>query len=819
MRTDDPLNQASLEGAAQDGEGLSSPEAARRLSEFGPNAVPSAKESPIRVFLAQFWAPVPWMLEAAVVVQILLNEDLEAAVIGGLLVFNAVLSFAHRRRAEAALELLRSKLALMASVKRDGAWAQRPAAELVPGDVVKLSLGAVVPGDVRLISGAVLLDASALTGESVPSEAAAGDKTFAGALVRRGEAVAEVTATGAKTYFGRAAQLVEIAHAESAEQRAVLGVVRNLAILNGAVLAAMAVYGHFGGMPLDRILPLMLVGLLASVPVALPATFTLATALAAQKLARKGVLPTRLSAVNEAASMDLLCSDKTGTLTRSALEVIDVRPMSGWTSDEVLRLAVAASAEGGMDPVDGAIRTAATMLAPSGAPFALVRFTPFDPAAKRAEAEIITAKGAWRVLKGAFAAVAREGASADAASAFDDLTTRGFRTLAVAAGPKGREAIVGLIALSDPPREDSAPLISELTDLGIRTVMVTGDLPGTAAEIAGRGGPRRADLSARAPARSPRAHGLRRVRRRSSRGQISHREGLSGDAPHGRHVWRRRQRCAGASPGADRYRRLDRYRHRQIGRGDRADRSGLRGIVEAVQEGRATFQRILSYMLNAIVKKVETVLFLAAGLLMTGHAVLTPLLMVILLVANDFLTMSLTTDRARPSRAPERWRIDRITAAAAAIGVMKLAFLSSVLAVGVYMLGIGIGQLRTLAFLALVFGGQADRLRRTRARGHVVVGAEPVDPDVERHRPRDRSLRRVDRRPDSGSSERDRSGDVRRRMCLRLCARLLETGCLSRAEDRVKLASSCQTIACPVSSIVDRLLKSGSIDRSPPQLY
>ncbi len=425
------------------------------------------------------------MLEAAIVVQIVLGEDLEAAVIGALLVFNAVLSFVQRGRAQAALDLLKSKLALTASVKRDGVWTLRPAAELVPGDVVKLSLGAVVPADVQLMSGAVLLDQSALTGESVPREAAARDKTYSGALVRRGEAVALVTATGAKTYFGKTAELVQIAHVESAQQSVVLGVVRNLAIVNGAVLAAMAIYGRRLGMPLDHVVPLMLTGLLASVPVALPATFTLATALAAQRLTQKGVLPTRLSAVDEAATMDVLCSDKTGTLTQNALQVVEVRPMPGRTREDVLALAAAASAEGGMDPVDAAIRAAAAAGAPRDAQFAIARFTPFDPATKIAEADLMTAKGPLRVVKGAFPAVSPEASGSSAAEpALDALTSRGHRALAVAAGPKDHVALVGLIALSDPPRADSAPLIGALKGLGVMTVMVTGDAPGTAAEIA-----------------------------------------------------------------------------------------------------------------------------------------------------------------------------------------------------------------------------------------------------------------------------------------------------------------------------------------------
>ena len=273
--------------------------------------------------------------------------------------FNAALGLFQESRAQATLAALKSRLAMNASVRRDGTWKTIPAAELVPGDVVKLSLGAVVAADVRLTGGEILLDQSMLTGESIPIEAGAGVETYAGALVRRGEAVAEVTATGTRTKFGRTAELVRTAHVVSSQQKAVLRVVRNLAVFNGLVIVMLVGYAYFLGLPPAEIVPLVLTAVLASIPVALPATFTLASALGARALAKEGVLPTRLSAVDEAATMDVLCADKTGTLTRNELKVTDVRPMPGFDRARVLELAALASSEGGQDPVDGAIRTAA----------------------------------------------------------------------------------------------------------------------------------------------------------------------------------------------------------------------------------------------------------------------------------------------------------------------------------------------------------------------------------------------------------------------------------------------------------------------------
>src|SRR5208282_5703319 len=250
--------------------GLTSDEARRRLEKFGPNAVPDTAVHPLRRALAKFWAPVPWMLEAAIVLELVLGKYVEAAIIAVLLAFNAALGFFQEGRAQATVAALKSRLALNASVRRDGTWATVPAAGLVPGDLVKLSLGAVVAADVRLTEGSVLLDQSMLTGESVPIEAGAGFETYAGALVRRGEAVAEVTATGARTKFGRTAELVRTAHVESTQQKAVLRVVRNLAIFNGALIVILVGYARVLKMPGSEIVPLVLTAVLASIPVALP---------------------------------------------------------------------------------------------------------------------------------------------------------------------------------------------------------------------------------------------------------------------------------------------------------------------------------------------------------------------------------------------------------------------------------------------------------------------------------------------------------------------------------------------------------------------
>jgi H+-transporting ATPase len=692
--------------------GLTSDEARGRLEKIGPNAMPDTRMRPFRMALEKFWTPVPWMLEAAILLELVLGKYVEAAIIAALLAFNAALGLFQESRAQATLAALKSRLALNASVRRDGDWKIIPAVELVPGDVVKLSLGAVVAADVRLTGGEILLDQSMLTGESVPIEAGAGVQTYAGALVRRGEAVAEVTATGARTKFGRTAELVRTAHVVSSQQKAVLHVVRNLAAFNGVVIAMLVAYSCLLGMPLAEIIPLVLTAVLASIPVALPATFTLASALGARTLARLGVLSTRLSAVDEAATMNVLCADKTGTLTQNALTVTAVRPMPGFDAARLLALAALASADGGQDPVDAAIRSAARSAAlgkvASDAP-GMIKFVPFDPTTKMSEATVQDpGGGTQRVVKGAFAAViGLTRPSPAATTASTELEGKGFRVLAVAAGPPNAMTLAGLIALSDPPRADSAALVGELRGLGVRTVMVTGDAPATAAIVAHAIGldgvvcppgpiPDRVRPEQFAVFAGVLPEDKYELVKAFQKG--GHTVGMCGDGANDAPALRQAQIGIAVSTATD---------VAKSAAGMVLIEPGLAGVVAAVKEGRVTFQRILTYTLNSIIKKVVTVLFLVVGLLMTGHAILTPLLMVIVMIAGDFLAMSLTTDNVRPSPLPNAWRIGSLTMAGVIMGICLLAFCSAVLAVGKFGMNLEIGALRTLAFAALVFGSQA----------------------------------------------------------------------------------------------------------------
>jgi len=692
--------------------GLTSAEARQHLASTGANTLPDDTVHAWRIALKQLWAPVPWMLEGTIVLELVLGKNAEAAIIAVLLAFNAGLGMFQQGRAQATLAALRSRLALTASVRRDSEWKTLPAAEVVPGDVVKLSLGRVVPADVRLTEGSVLIDQSMLTGESVPVEAGPGLLTYAGALIRRGEAVAEVIATGERTRFGRTAALVRTAHASDAQQKAVISVVSYLALFNGSVIVVLALYARHVAMPLSDIVSLVLTGLLASIPVALPATFTLAAALGARALAKVGVLPTRLSAVDEAATMDVLCVDKTGTLTLDALSVSTVRPMAGFTNAQVLSLAAMASADGGQDPLDAAIVTAARaseQSAPAATAPRLIKFTPFDPASKMSEATFGPAGGAvQRVVKGAPAvilAIAAHPSESEKIAA--ELEGQGFRVLAVASGAPTSLKLVGFIALSDPPRPDSGALITQLSAMGVRTLMATGDSALTAASVAhavGLDGPICPPGAIPATLR-PETYAVfagvlpeDKFKLVQTMQESGHTVGMCGDGANDAPALRQAQMGIAVSTATD---------VAKSAAGMVLTSAGLAGILSAIKEGRVTFQRIQTYTLNSITSKILQVMLLTVGLLVTGQAILTPMLMVIIMITGDFLGMSLTTDRVRPSLKPNVWRIGRLSAAGAIMGIGSLVFCCAVLGIGDFAQGYDIDRLRTLAFVAIVFVKQA----------------------------------------------------------------------------------------------------------------
>jgi H+-transporting ATPase len=701
--------------------GLTSAEAQQRLQQYGANEIPERRTHPAVALLQKFWGPIPWMLEATIAIQVFLGKGGEAVIIGALLVFNAAISFVEEGRASKALALLRSRLTTKARVLRDGRWQSMPAASLVPGDIVHLRMGDLSPADIRIADGDVLLDQSALTGESVPVEARTGTLAYAAAIVRRGEATGEVVATGLRTYFGKTAELVRTAKAASHLQTTIFTIVKTLIAIDGLLVGALLLYAAWAGLPLRDVIPFALILLVASVPVALPATFTLATALGATELARNGVLVTRLTAIEEAAGMDVLCTDKTGTITENRLALAAAVPFASFSEDELLRQAALASDPATQDPIDLAILGAAQARGVLADPPRRTEFVPFDPALRYSLGRYADANTTFYVVKGAPRAIAALAVNAaDIAAASERLAAGGDRVLAVASGSERNSLrITGLLTLEDPPRSDSAQLVKGLHDLGVHVVMITGDNLATASAVAQRVG-----IGSRAAGADTLQHldagqvldhdvyarvfpedKIHLVRLLQGAGHIV---GMTGDGVNDAPALKQADVGVAVASATDVAR---------AAAGVVLTAPGLVDALSAVRISRRIYQRMLTYTINKIMKTLEIAVFLSIGVMVTGVFVITPLLVVLLLFTNDFVTMSITTDHVAYSPTPDRWNIMSLMGLGGALASLVLLLSFAVFFVGRDVLDLPVAQLQTLVFVMLVATGQGN-IYLVRERGH-----------------------------------------------------------------------------------------------------
>lgn len=708
--------------ATRNGRGLSAAEAQARLKHFGPNAVVEEKTHAARELVQKFWAPVPWLLEATIIIQVFLGEIVEASIIGGLLVFNAVLSYLQENHTRKVLALLRQQLHVRARVRRDGAWMTIAAEELVPGDLLHLRQGGIVPADVRIEEGSLLLDQSALTGESAAISVEAEKLAYAGAMVRGGEATGEVTATGANTFFGKTAELVRTARSVNRQEHEIGAVVRNLFVVNAAMIVVVMGYAQHRGFSLGHMLPLLLAILLASIPVALPATFTLTAAFGAAQLSRRGILITRLSALHDIASMTVLCSDKTGTLTRNEATLKTLWAAPGSSEEELLRAAAMASDPAGQDPVDRAVIAAAARRGWKPDETARLNFQSFDPVTKRAEAVFRNASGgAQRSTKGAPTVIAKLAGAADSVwhEHAQTIVADGQRVLAVAADDEKQWRFLGLLGMEDAVREDSRAVVAAIQAAGVRVVMATGDNALTAVNVAKQVGIA-ADLCPAAALRGDLRDSsldcsvfagvfpeekFKLVRAFQRRGEVV---GMSGDGVNDAPALRQAEAGVAVANATD---------AAKAAAAIVLTRPGLGDVVPAIEESRRVFQRIITYTINMLTKKIELMTLLAGGFLLTSHKPLTPLMMVLFLFLSDFLTMSLAADQMSVSRRPNHWDTHSIVLAAAVLAACKLVFSFGIFAYGHYMLHFDTPHLQTLTFTTIILSTQAG-IYLLRERGH-----------------------------------------------------------------------------------------------------
>jgi plasma-membrane proton-efflux P-type ATPase len=701
--------------------GLTHAEVDIRRKESGFNEVAATKAHPILAFLRKFWGISAWMLELILVLSAVLGKYADLVVVSALLVVNAVLSFVQDRRAVGVVAALRRRLQVSARVRRDSSWQVVPARELVPGDIVRVRPGDVIPADVKLLTGALTVDQSALTGESKDADKAPGGVLSSGSVVRRGEGNGVVMLTGAKTYFGRTTELVQQARPKLHIEAVVGKVVRWLFVIVGALLVMVVSLSLIRGVSLLEMIPLMLVLLMSAVPVALPVMFTVSMAVGSKELAKRGVLVTRLSAAEDAATMDVLCVDKTGTITMNQLAVTGVMPQERATEADVLFAGALASQEANQDPIDVAFLAAAKERhifdnLPKVVP---ISFAPFDAKNRRTEAVVEQSGKRLRVMKGAVRtiteacglqppAVAALEASVDASAA------KGYRTLAVARGPEpGAPVLVGLVSLYDPPRPDARQLIATLRDRGVAVKMLTGDALAVASEIAGGVGlldiRRMADLKAASAQTASKsvdlfagADGFAEVFPEDKYVVVKHLQdaghvtGMTGDGVNDAPALRQAEVGIAVSTATD------------VAKGAASvvlTEQGLTNIVALVEQGRTIYQRILTWIINKISRTILKAAFVAIAYVETGKFVISALAMLLLTFLTDFAKITLATDHVRPSKKPETWNIGGFITVSVILGVAMVAEALILLMIGWSRFGLATdnGALYTFSFLLLLY--------------------------------------------------------------------------------------------------------------------
>lgn len=695
--------------------GLSTEEVKARLAKYGYNEVPEKRSSPAINFLKKFWGLTPWMLEVTMVLTFIFGLMLDLYILAALLLINAMLGFSQEQRANAAVEFLKQRLKISCRVMRDGAWQVLPAREIVPGDISRIRAGDFVSADMRLIDGTVEVDQSALTGESLSVNRKNGDLLYSGSIVRKGEALALVTSTGLKTYFGKTAQLVQIARHKLHMESVISGIVKWLLLIVGSFLALDLAVSLLEGLNLVNALLLALILLISAIPVALPAMFTISMAIGSMDLSKKGVLVTRLSASEDAASMDTLCVDKTGTLTMNKLSITQVVASGKFSDQDVILYGALASEQANQDPIDMAFINAADAGQLQGQK--KIRFIPFDPSTRRTEVVIIKDEKELRILKGQpsiiLALCKLSPAEAESFKAKEvEFAKKGFRTIAIAAGIKDDLKLVGVVALSDAPRPGTAKLIAELKSLGISIKMLTGDAVGIAREISStiNLGDRITKIADVKGARDE-LEAAKMIENSDGFAEIypedkyliikdlqaaKHITGMTGDGVNDSPSLRQAEVGIAVSNATD------------VAKGAASvvlTEEGLVNIVDLVKTGRVIHQRIITWILNKIVKTFQIVVFTVAAFLLTGFYVVSPFDVILLLLLVDFVTISISTDNVRWSPLPDTWKVGGLTREAVILGSFVVAESLGFLYMVLKYLPMTIDQLHTLMFDLLIFSG------------------------------------------------------------------------------------------------------------------
>ena len=713
-------------------EGLSQAEVEKRLRTFGRNEVVSRKKNPVLEFLSRFWGPMPWLLELAIALSIFLGHDLEAVIIAILIVTNAIIGYLHSRSSQKSLELLKERLAVNAMARREGTWVTKNASEIVPGDIVVVQMGDIVPADAKMLSGALSVDQSALTGESLPVEVGPSEILYSSSVVKRGEAQCLVVNTGANTYFGRTAELVQTARPKSHQEQIMLSIVRYMMYLGIAALAAVAVGAFLLKIGILAVVTFAVIFLMGAVPVALPAVLTIVQAVGAMELVRKGVLVTRLDSMEDAASLDVLCLDKTGTLTMNQLSVTEVIPYGGHEVNDVLATAALTAKPESKDGIDAAVREKALAAGINNGKYHQISVTPFEPATKRSEALVQAGDERFRAVKGAPQVVLSLSRLTDSAvvkaagEMVETLSRKGSRTLAVA---RSRSAdgddleLVGLLAMADPARPEARQMIAEARALGVKPLMVTGDNIAIARQMTHELGlgdevKRMGELTSSSEPEQMRiiqgCSGLAEVYPEDKYRIVKllqaqgHTSGMTGDGVNDAPALKQAE-VGIAVQGAT-----------NVAKASASmvlTEPGIGVIIDALRTSRQIYQRMLTWVINKVTKTIQLVGLLTLGFFWLHDLVVSLLGMALLVLANDFVTMSLSTDNVKSAQNPSNWNVRNITLASAGIGAFFILEGWLTILMGRSFFHLDHDGLRSFVLLMLVFTSQF-RIYLVRERRH-----------------------------------------------------------------------------------------------------
>jgi H+-transporting ATPase len=711
--------------------GLTSSQASERLQKIGLNEIPEKRKNPFIEFFKNFWGPIPWMIEAAVIMSVIDHQWDDFWIIFSLLMLNAVIRFWEEHKADNAIELLKQRLAINARVLRDNKWGMLPARELVPGDIIRVRLGDIVPADVKLIEGDYLLvDESALTGESLPVEKHFLDGEYAGAIVKQGEMVGVVSGTGMKTFFGKTTKLMESTKTRSHFQKAIMKIGNYLITLAIVIVLAIFIIATIRHESILQTLQFALILTVSGIPAALPAVLSVTMAIGAMALAKKEAIVSKLVAIEEMASMDVLCSDKTGTITKNELTIGKVVPFSNFSEEDVLRYATLASKEENQDPIDCAIINKLRTF-PSAEDdlkqCTITTYKPFDPIIKRTEAEIETtcnlsdgsneqATECFKVSKGApqviLSLLPDTSVTEMVNHNVDGFASKGYRALGVAkTNGHGEWMFVGLIALFDPPREDSAETIKTAQSMGITVKMITGDHVAIAKETAKQVNLGTNIITANEYLSRSNGELQQMVEEADGFAQFfpehkhhlvellqknGHVVGMTGDGVNDAPALKIADAgiaVAGATDAAK----------------SAADivltKPGISVTIDAIKESRKIFQRMTNYATYRIAETIRILFFIFLSITFFNLYPVTALMIVLLAILNDIPIMTISYDNVRYQNKPQTWNMKNLLMIATYLGVIGVGSSFLILYIGLNIFHLSPLILQSFIYLKLSVAG------------------------------------------------------------------------------------------------------------------